>query len=148
MNYSLSTRSLTALEGVHPALVGVVKKAITLSSVDFRVGEGVRSAARQAQLYAQGRTTPGPKVTWVRVSNHQVKPDGFGHAVDLWALNHDGSVNWDSVPLYDAIKAAMFAAANEMSPKVTLRWGADWDRDGVPHEHGETDMAHFELVLP
>lgn len=143
MGFELSQRSLGRLVGVHPELVRVVERAIHLSTVDFMVGEGVRSAQRQQELWMQGRTKPGPKVTWVRVSNHQAKADGFGHAVDLVAL-HEGAIDWATVSLYDQIKAAMFAAAEEV-PKVALRWGADWDMDGVAHEHGETDLGHFEL---
>ncbi len=146
MTYTLSAKSLARLEGVHPALVAVVKRAISLTTVDFMVGEGVRSAARQAELYAQGRTKPGNKVTWVRKSNHQVAPDGLGHAVDLWALDPGGAIDWGSIPLYEAVYKAMFAAAKEQG--TTLRSGMDWDRDGVLHEHGEVDLAHYELVQP
>lgn len=144
MTYALSQKSLACLEGVHPALVAVVKRAIALSTVDFMVGEGVRSAARQAELYAQGRTRPGNKVTWVRVSNHQLKPDGLGHAVDLWALDPGGAIDWGSISLYEAVYKAMFAAAKEQG--VHIRSGMDWDQDGHLHEHGENDMAHFEIV--
>lgn len=143
MTFVLGARSLSRLEGVHPDLVKVVKRAIQLSTVDFTVGEGVRTAVRQAQLYAQGRSTAGPMVTWVRVSNHQAKSDGFGHAVDLWALKPDGGIDWDNHPAYTAIYTAMFAAAKELG--VTLRAGSDWDMDGRRSEHGETDEPHFEL---
>jgi peptidoglycan LD-endopeptidase CwlK len=144
MTFALGTKSLAALEGVHPNLVKIVKRAIQLSPVDFRVGEGVRTASRQAELYAQGRTKPGKIVTWVKVSNHQAKPDGYGHAVDLWVLNADGTPNWNDVGKYDAVADAMFAAALEFGLKI--RTGSDWDMDGKRHEHGETDMAHFELL--
>ena len=45
-NFRLSARSLSRLEGVHPDLVKVVKRAIELTEVDFMVTEGVRTAAR------------------------------------------------------------------------------------------------------
>lgn len=133
------------LVGVHPDLVRCVNRAAELSRQPFLVIEGVRSAARQAQLYAQGRSAPGSVVTWVRVSNHQAKPDGFGHAVDLGAVDH-GTINWTSSGAYDAIKDAMFAAAHELG--FSLRWGADWNMNGHPREHGETDQDHFELAGP
>ena len=41
--FKLSSRSLEKLEGVNPLLVGTVKEAIKLSSVDFGVINGVRS---------------------------------------------------------------------------------------------------------
>ena len=37
---------------------------------DVTIVETVRSTARQAALFAQGRTTPGPVVTWTRNSRH------------------------------------------------------------------------------
>jgi hypothetical protein len=37
---------------------------------EVRVTETVRTQARQDQLFAQGRTSPGPTVTWTRNSNH------------------------------------------------------------------------------
>lgn len=45
---------------------------------EVTVVETVRSQARQDALYAQGRTTPGPVVTWTRNSKHSQ-----GRAADL-----------------------------------------------------------------
>lgn len=131
------------LAGVHPDLVNCVKLAMGLCKVPFVVGIGVRTAEEQAKLYAQGRTAPGKVVTWVRVSNHQVKADGFGHAVDLWALDGLGHIDWNHTAPYDSIKDAMFAAGRKLN--VRLRWGADWNMNNVPREHGESDEDHFEL---
>ncbi len=138
--FSLGAQSRARLKGVHPQLVRVVERAIELTTVDFMVLEGVRTPQRQRELYAQGRTKPGPVVTWTLTSNHFVKADGFGHAVDLcpWP------VDWTDLKKFDAISRAMFAAAEELG--VRIRWGADWDRDGKPRERGETDSPHFELA--
>jgi peptidoglycan L-alanyl-D-glutamate endopeptidase CwlK len=138
--FSLGAQSRARLKGVHPQLVRVVERAIELTTVDFMVLEGVRTPQRQRELYAQGRTKPGPVVTWTLTSNHFVKADGFGHAVDLcpWP------VDWTDLKKFDAISRAMFAAAEELGVKI--RWGADWDRDGKPRERGETDSPHFELA--
>lgn len=142
MSIILGSKSLSKLEGVHPNIVKVVKRAAALSSQDFTVLEGVRTPARQKELYAQGRTTPGPVVTWVLTSNHFVnKKTGFGHAVDLcpWPID------WNTPAKFDAISKVMFQAAKDLGVKI--RWGADWDRDGKPRERGETDSPHFELVI-
>lgn len=142
MTITLSAKSLAKLEGVHPSMAKVVKRAAALSSQDFTVLEGVRTPARQKELYAQGRTAPGPVVTWVKTSNHFVNTKtGFGHAVDLcpWPID------WNDAAKFDAISKVMFQAAKDLG--VTIRWGADWDRDGKPRERGETDSPHFELVI-
>lgn len=138
--YRLSKLSLSRLDGVHPGIVAVVKLAITITTQDFFVLEGVRSKARQEQLYAQGRTKPGPIVTWTRNSRHFIGSDGFGHAVDLVPY----PVDWDTPSKFDAIASAVFKAS--LSVGVRIRWGADWDADGILRERGESDSPHFEDV--
>jgi len=114
----LGQRSLSRLEGVHPDLVRVVKKAAALSDLDFTVLEGLRSVERQKQLVSQGasKTMNSRHIT--------------GHAVDL-APMIAGEVRWDW-PLYHKLaKIVKAAAADE---KVPLQWGGDWRafKDG-PH---------------
>lgn len=133
--FSLSKRSLDRLNGVDPRLVAVVKRAIEITTQDFMVLEGLRNPQRQAELYAQGRTAPGPVVTWTMQSPHLE-----GRAVDLVPY----PVDWNTLSKFDAIAKAMFDAAKEQG--VSIRWGADWDRDGKPRERGETDSPHFEIV--
>lgn len=142
MTYALGAKSLERLAGVHPRLVAVVKRAIEISPQDFLVLEGVRTPERQRELYAQGRTKPGKVVTWTLTSNHfKNAKTGYGHAVDLCPF----PVDWNTGAKFDAIAKAMFAAAAEEG--LTIRWGADWDRDGKPREKGESDSPHFEAVL-
>ena len=141
MSYSLSQRSISNLRQVHPDLVAVVGRAIQITEQDFIVIEGVRTQERQDELWAQGRTAPGPIVTWTKdVSSHGLGKDGYGRAVDICPF----PVDWNDLSKFDAIAKAMFAAATEFG--VRLRWGADWDMDGFPRERGESDSPHFELA--
>lgn len=121
MSFVLSELSRARMRGLHPALIGVVERAIALTPVDFMVTEGVRTLERQAQLVRAGAS---------RTLNSRHLS---GHAVDLAALI-DGAVRWDW-PLYPRIACAMKAAAAERA--VALIWGGDWKslRDG----------PHFEL---
>lgn len=48
----------------------------------FKISEAYRTQARQNALYAQGRTKPGPVVTWTRDSNHTKRL-----AVDVYPIN-------------------------------------------------------------
>ena len=134
----LSSRSLANLQGVHPQLVAVVRRAIQITTLDFSVLQSVRTQAEQNALYAQGRTKPGPVVTRTLHSKHIPGADGYSHAVDLFPGD------WNAPAKFDAVAKAMFTAAEELG--VSIRWGADWDRDGKPREKGETDSPHFELV--
>jgi len=141
MTYSLSARSLKNLEGVNPKLVAVVKRAIQITEQDFVVIEGVRTQARQDELWAQGRTKPGQIVTWTKdASSHGIHKDGYGRAVDICPY----PVDWNDLKKFDAIADAMFAASAELD--VPLRWGADWNMNGKPRERGESDSPHFELA--
>lgn len=121
MSFFLSARSRARMKGVHPALVGVVERAIALTPVDFMVTEGLRTPARQAELVRAGASL-------TLNSRHLT-----GHAVDVAALI-DGAVRWDW-PLYPRIAEAMKAAAAERG--VALIWGGDWKR--------LRDGPHFEL---
>lgn len=140
MTYSFGSASLARLKGIHPDLVKVLKRAIEISKQDFGITCGVRTKEEQAELYAQGRTKPGPIVTWTLNSRHLPGPDGLGRAVDVVPA----PVDWNTPSKFDAIAKAIFQAADELGVKV--RWGADWDQDGNPRERGETDSPHFELA--
>lgn len=68
-------------KGVEPALLSVVKEAQRAHpEIQFTIGGqgGKRDQAQQDRLYAQGRTAPGPVVTWTRDSDHL-----RGGAIDL-----------------------------------------------------------------
>lgn len=132
--FVLGKTSLARLTGVDPKLVNIVKRAIEISEVDFTVLEGVRTLARQRELYAQGRTTPGKIVTWTMKSKHIE-----GKAVDLVPYPLD----WNDLSKFDKIKHAMFRAAAEQG--VNIRWGADWNSNGIAREKGEYDSPHFEI---
>ena len=119
--YVLGTVSKNNLKGVHPDLVKVVEKAITLTEIDFRVTEGLRSKTRQIELVNKGasKTLNSRHIT--------------GHAVDVVALI-GGTVRWDW-PLYDKIAKAFKQSAKELN--IPIVWGGDWKtfKDG----------PHFEL---
>jgi len=120
MTFKLGSRSLQRLEGVHPDLVKVVKRAIEITPIDFTVLEGVRDAVRQKTLVAAGASK-------TMNSRHLT-----GHAVDLGAFV-DNRVSWDW-PCYHKIAAAMKQAARELG--VAMVWGGDWRsfKDGPHYE--------------
>lgn len=108
--FRLSQRSMSRMDGVHPDLVAVTKRAIELTEIDFGVTEGLRTKDRQKVLVAQGasKTMNSRHIT--------------GHAVDVVAYL-DGEVRWDW-PLYHKIADAMKEAAAELG--VAIECGVDW----------------------
>jgi peptidoglycan LD-endopeptidase CwlK len=119
MSYVLGKRSKERLEGVHPDLVAVVERAIEISKVDFTVLEGVRSVARQRELFNKGASK-------TMNSRHLT-----GHAVDLapWPID------WNDLGRFRIMSEAVKMASVELEVPVT--WGGDW--------RSFYDGPHFEL---
>lgn len=108
--FKLSNRSLARMDGVHPDMVAVVKRAIELTAVDFGVTEGLRTSKRQQDLVAAGasKTMNSRHIT--------------GHAVDVVAyLGRE--VRWD-FGLYLQVAEAFRQAARELNTPIV--WGACW----------------------
>ena len=134
MNFS--KRSIDNLKGVHPDLVKLMTEAIKDSPVDFTITEGVRTTERQQMLFKQR-----PKVTNVdgiiKKSNHQVKSDGYGHAVDLYPF-YNGSVqvqDKEVIPKLKLIAVHIKAVAKCLG--ISITWGGDFK--------SLYDPPHFQL---
>jgi peptidoglycan L-alanyl-D-glutamate endopeptidase CwlK len=117
MTYVLGERSRKELVGVHPALVEVVEVAITITTQDFGVHDGLRTIREQEVYFDTGASQ-------TMDSKHLPQPDGWGHAVDLVPYLN-GKLRWEW-PLIYPIAAAVKRVALEH--KVELVWGGVWDR--------------------
>lgn len=121
MTWTLSPRSESRLVGVHSDLVRVVRRAAKTCPLQFQISEGLRTAERQQELVAQGKsmTMDGRHLT--------------GHAVDVVVII-DGKADWTFVN-YETVAGHMKRAAAELG--VAITWGGDWPR--------LRDGPHFEL---
>ena len=141
--YSFSQTSLDKMEKVHPKLVEVMKEAIENSPFDFRITDGARTTEEQFALYQKGRTLPGPKVTNCDgknfKSNHQIKSDGFGHAVDIFpcgVIENGVYRKFTSEEGYDEKKLKLIAnhiLEVAKSKNVNIEWGGNWKMKDTPH---------------
>ncbi|EKN6364760.1 M15 family metallopeptidase [Yersinia enterocolitica] len=116
--YIFGQASESNLIGVHPDLVKVVRRALELTPIDFKVIEGRRTLERQRELVKAGASQ-------TLNSRHLT-----GHAVDIVPLP-DGKISWEwkyFYPMADAMKQA----AAELG--ITVEWGGNWTtfKDG-PH---------------
>lgn len=126
MGFKLTEADEQKLEGVHPDLVKVIRKAAEITSVPFKVTEGRRSMARQKVLKAQGFSS-------TLRSRHLT-----GHAVDIVPLvdvNGNGRIEHEEMyswPLYYKLAPVVKQAAKLVG--VPVEWGGDWKsfKDG-PH---------------
>ena len=94
------------------------------------ITECYRSPERQNELYAQGRSKPGPIVTYKRggESNHNKLP---APALDVAFLLPDGEVSWSGLLLSKFARLMKAADAR-------VQWGGDWP--------GFKDRPHFEVL--
>jgi len=123
VSITLSQKSLTKLDGAHPDLARVIKRAAALSSIDFTVLEVLRTVARQKELVAKGASK-------TMKSRHLPGADGKSRAVDIAPLD-GGQVSW-AWPVYHKLAPIIKQAAKDEC--VAIEWGGDWKsfRDG-PH---------------
>ena len=101
---------------------------LRLAGLPF-VTECYRSPERQDELYRQGRSKPGPIVTYKRggESKHNRLPCP---ALDAAFLLADGSVSWSGLLLSKFARLMKAADAR-------VHWGGDWP--------GFKDRPHFEV---
>lgn len=85
-----------------------------------QVTEGLRTAARQAALFAQGRTRPGQILTNTLQSRHMT-----GRAFDI---------DFQGVPA-DEVHPLWWDFAGRVGEALGLRWGGRW---------AIRDLRHFE----
>lgn len=108
---------------VRPIARALVQKAAQ-NGIQIKVISGLRSYAEQNDLYAQGRTRAGRKVTNARggYSNHN-----FGIAFDIGVF--EGSRYLGESPKYKAVGA--------LGMELGLEWGGSWKTI--------VDEPHFQL---
>ena len=141
--YSFTQSSLDKMKKVHPKLVEVMKAAIENSPYDFRITSGARTTEEQKALFALGRTKPGKIVTYTNgvtsKSNHQIKSDGFGHAVDIFpcgVIENGVYRKFTSEEGYDEKKLKLIAnhiLAVAKSKNINIEWGGNWKMKDTPH---------------
>lgn len=125
--FILGERSLGFLAGVHPTLVAVFERAITITTVDFGFTEPqVRTFTRQKELVARG-------VSQTLKSNHIAHADFTGHTKNLYGHAGDavpwidGKFVWDWGALYN-VAAAIAEAARDLDVLDQMCWGGVWDQ--------------------
>jgi len=160
MSYVWGKSSKDKIAQLDSRLQAVLNHYITIARHDTTVVEGRRSDEQCFINFGKGRTAAQclaggcpakyaqpslARVTWLKKalsSNHR-----GGKAVDIYPYPVSlvlGRPDKEWMPLFEEIAEDMKKAAADVGVKI--RWGADWDGDGIPHEGGETDNPHFEVV--
>ena len=94
--------------GLHPNLILLLGYALATSKIDFFISEGVRTSQKQNEYFKKGRDKDGNIINkkeivtnmdgYIKKSKHQIKDDGYGHAVDIyyvgWSYKNNKEEIW------------------------------------------------------
>lgn len=124
---TLAPRSLKCLEGVHPDIAAVVRRADELGA-RFHITCGLRTVEEQTRLVKAGKSR-------TMKSRHLT-----GHAVDFVVAEPNGGVSYDHADMAEC--AAIFKrAAKELG--IPIEWGGDW-KSFVDTPHIELDRKVYK----
>jgi peptidoglycan L-alanyl-D-glutamate endopeptidase CwlK len=124
---TLAPRSLKCLEGVHPDIAAVVRRADEIGA-RFHITCGLRTEEEQRKLVKAGKSR-------TMKSRHLT-----GHAVDFVVAEPGGGVSYDHADM--AACAAIFKqAATELG--IAIEWGGDW-KSFVDTPHVELDRKVYK----
>lgn len=136
----IDASSRNKIAQLHPAIRSKVEAAMNEANealtgrAKVRLASGFRTMKEQQDLYDQGRTKPGNKVT-------NAKPGqsihNYGLAVDIFLIIDGKTASWDTKADWDGDKKSDWMEVIEMFKKHGFEWGGDW----VSFK----DMPHFEL---
>ncbi|WP_428738640.1 M15 family metallopeptidase [Sulfurimonas sp.] len=120
------------IKTLHPKIRNLatefINKVETQKNIRLRVTQALRTIDEQNQLYAQGRTTSGNKVTWVKggYSFHN-----YGLAIDVVKIEKNGTINWNDTTYFSDIA--------QIGKSLGFEWGGDWT--------STPDKPHFQYTF-
>lgn len=132
----MDTRSLTALQTLHPKLqpsaiaAWTEAQAVMPPNVQIVVVQGLRSFAQSDALYAQGRTEPGAIVTNAPAGESY---HNYGLAFDF-AMITDGKDDYAVGPNWMKVVSIMEAAG--------MTWGGNFPKGFCDDPHFENKYGH------
>lgn len=126
----MGSRKVSELDPRLQPLVAQFALMMAEKGLAFVITSTYRSPAEQDELFAQGRTKPGPIVTWTRNSKHNRRL-----AFDI-ALFVDRRASWDLKKDVNENEIPDYEEAGRIGEEVGLAWGGRWTKP---------DYCHFEL---
>lgn len=133
----MSSRKISDLVPELQALAEIFSGKMAEAGIPFTITCTMRSQTEQDELYAKGRTEPGPKVTWTLNSKHipRTGDKNRARAFDI-AILRDGKPVWDTKVNVNKNDEPDYLEAGKIGESIGLRWGGRFS---------SPDMPHFEL---
>lgn len=144
---SFDSESLVRLKALDPRLVVIMQHAKQRTPFEWRIVQTDRTIEQQREYFAAGRS--------------KIDPDKYQNRADLYkAAKH---IVGPGMPLSRAVDVAIVGKEPYHIPSLCylagvvrsmsiglgtqVRWGGDFDQDGVLLEAGTfIDLPHFELL--
>ncbi|MCK5600424.1 M15 family peptidase [Candidatus Pacearchaeota archaeon] len=145
MTFNFGKTSTERLLTCYRDIQAIMHEAIARSDVDISVVCGQRGEEDQEEAFADGNSK-----AHYGESPHNVEPKSFAVDVIPWA---EGKGQWNNEELFNRIAVHILAANKKLLEEgivsVQLRWGNDWDGDGIPVDKDPDerfkDMPHWEI---
>lgn len=99
----------------------------------IRITQGLRSVEEQNELYAQGRTKAGKKITHAKGGQ---SVHNYGFAVDICLIIDNKTASWDTAKDWDNDRVADWYECVKIFAKYGWEWGGNWKNF--------KDLPHFE----
>jgi hypothetical protein len=130
MGFRFSRQSRVHLDTCHKDLQAIAEKAIEI--MDFKITCGHRGESMQNLLFGLGKSTK----QWPH-GRHNSMPS---EAVDLVPY----PVDYEDEDRFLVLAGVIKAVAHFLG--IGIRWGGDWDMDGLTTDERFRDLGHFELL--
>lgn len=117
-------------------LVEKINKDILTGSANVRITHTLRSFEEQAELYAQGRTKPGKKVTNAKAGDSF---HNYGLAIDIVLIINGAIASWDTKKDFDKDQQSDWMEVVKVFKDAGWVWGGDW--------RTFRDLPHFEKTF-
>ena len=127
------------IERLHPTIREEVAKIIEqcdealTGKAKVRITQGFRTPEEQEILYAQGRTSPGKKVTNAKGGR---SIHNYGFAIDICLIIDGKEASWNTKKDWDNDQIADWYECVKIFAKHGYEWGGNWKTF--------KDMPHFE----
>lgn len=129
--------TIKRIDLLHPELREITKimyddicEALTGKAI-CRFTHTLRTDKEQDELYAQGRTKPGNKVTNAKGSQSY---HNYGLAFDICLIIDGKSASWDTIKDFDGDKVSDWMEVVKIAKRYGWEWGGDWKKfKDAPH---------------
>lgn len=160
--FEFSKISAKRLNTCERDLIMITEKALEITHVDFGISQGERTIEQQQQYFDDGKSRVNPKSystprkLAAKGKHITIKGDpdfSKSRAVDIYAVvKGRKELAFDHRTL-SVIAGAFFTASTMLFDQGhtshVIRWGGDWDRDGViVYDQKLVDLPHFEIIKP